>query len=377
MIRKHLLIVFAALVLTKTPAALAQFAGGDDVERSQKPKAKLISMTNSIDEYLESLPTEEDWNLILADFGVIQGNYSNSKTSDDTYQIPCLNQLDCICKEHAFGYSLAKYRHADHRLAEEIFAMSFSKKNKNAAYETFIRKMVIAWFVGHLSGKNLSESIKEAHALYKKKPKKANEKLDNLIDVNEVLNKKIESIKEENKKFVEYQGKFLFEKTRTMSATFQPFDLFWGIFALGYEWKVADWASFRARLSFLGSALITETYLGYRNKKDFSIFAGISSKMYVLGEALKYGFYLEPTIDIGYESVKYAKSATTHDIRELAVVPSLMVGFDKVFNSGIQLGVGMGLGGHLALWVSPKEVLETSERHFFVPKFYATAGYAW
>lgn len=351
MIRQFLLVIFAVL-MCESPAAAA-----------------------NISAYLESLPSEEEWDAVLADFGPIKGNYCSNEKLDESYQALCLSQLDCICKERAFGYRLRKYSQANRQLLEKVFGVPFTEKQKNATYDAFLQKMLLVWFAGQISEKNLSEQILAAHALYKKNPKNAQVNLEKLVVVNAILNNKIAGIQEEKNKFVEAQGKVLVDKSSTMAVVIQPLALFSGIFSLGYEWMFVDRASLHTRLSFLLSSFITETYLGYNNKKDFSIFIGIGSKLYISGEALKYGVYFEPMIDLGYESVRNITTAKVD--REIAVVPALMVGLDKVFNSGIQLGAGVGLGAHLAVWVSPDSALSISERHFFVPKFYGTIGYAW
>ena len=378
MIRQFFFVIFAVL-LCESPAALAEeFKKGSLVKGAVLlGKARIKNMENNINAYLEGLPSEDEWDSVLADFGPIKGNYCSTEKQDDAYRTPCHSQLDCICKEHAFGYSLRKYSQANRQLLEKVFGVPFTEKQKSAAYDTFLRKMALVWFAGKISGENLSEAILAAHALYKNNPKEAQANLEKLVVVNEILNDKIESIKEEKNKFVESRGKVLEEKAKIMAAAIQPLALFSGIFALGYEWKFTDRASLHSRLSFLASSLITETYLGFRNKKDFSIFAGIGSKLYVLGEALKYGVYLEPMIDFGYESVRNSTPAAPVDIHALAVVPAVMLGLDKVFNSGIQLGVSVGIGGHFAVLVSPDNALTSSERHFLVPKFYGTIGYAW
>jgi hypothetical protein len=370
--------IFAALTFGSPEALAQEFKKNFLVEGGiLSGNARKKSIQDNIRFFLASLPSESEWKSILSDFGPVKGNYCSPENFDETYQSACLSQLDCICKEHAFGYSLKRYGQENRDLLEKIFGVSFTEKQKNALYNTFLREMVLVWFAGQISGENLSEAILEAHAFYKKNPTIAKAHLEKLVIVNKVFNNKIESIKEEKKKFAESQISVLVDNSRTMAVTTQPIALLFGIFSVGYEWKFSKRATLHSRISFLSSSLITETYLGYRNKKDFSIFAGISSKFYVLGEALKYGIYMEPVVDLGYESVVNLRATAADDIRAVSVVPALMVGIDKIFNSGIQLGVGLGIGGHLAVWVYPESALTRSEQHFFVPKFYGTVGYSW
>ncbi|MDA0712435.1 MAG: hypothetical protein O2897_00400 [bacterium] len=339
-------------------------------------KNDIAVLLNTINEFMISLMPEEEWKELVEEFGPIKGNYCGVDEIDKTFMTHCLSQLDCLCKEHSFGYSLKKSRSASRKFAEEIFSVPFKDFKNNRDYEKFLQSMVTILFAGKLIGENQYDLILAAHHLYKKSPRKARLVLDDLIDENQVFINKIEEIKDEKRKFEEEQGRLLARSAKNMSVGVQPFNMVFGLISFNYEYLITDWMSLRSRLSFFGSGLIAQTYLGFANAVDFSIFFGVGAKSYVLGEPFKFGVYLEPAFDVGYESVLDKNKINV--IRDIGLVPSLLIGVDKVFSSGIHLDAGVGLGYHFGIPVGNSSPLNSDFKlWFFIPRFQASVGYAW
>jgi len=365
--------LIGVLVLLQIP--LGVFATSSFTKKEQA--RSLVSATAKvINEFLDALLSEAEWQELVTDFEITQGNYCHAKDRQDvdlSFKEPCLNQLDCLCKEHNFGYALNKYRNVTYQEAEEIFAVGLINR-KTYDYRQFLKLMSISYFAGKISQEDLYESVLSAYHLYKTDPKKAKSNLENLIDANQIFKKKIDEIKEEKRKFEEEQGRVISQASKSMAAFIQPLNMFLGLVSFGYEYKLQDWVSLRVRISFYGAGLIAETYLSYGNEKNFSIFGGVGSKLYMLGEAIKSGVYIEPALDMGYEYVKLKNS--NEAIKDIALIPSFIVGVDKVFTSGIYLDIGMGFGYHLPIVKFETAQMEY-KNDFIVPRFHASVGYAW
>ena len=209
-------------------------------------------------------------------------------------------------------------------------------------------------------------------------PRAAKHSLEKLIDENEVFKKKIDEIRAEKLKFEKAQALSEQAAPKTMAMSIQPLSFFLGLAALGYEYKVSKWMSLDTGLSFLGAGLITDTYLGYGNDKNFSIFGSFGTKFYFIGETLKNGIYLEPMLDFGYENILHTPKtapAISERIREIGLVPAVVIGFNKIFPMGFLVDVGMGVGYHIPFSLSPTPA--DFQTWFVVPKFHASIGWAW
>lgn len=272
------------------------------------------ALLEAIDQMMADLPAESAYHTWLIESGPVYGNYCGPEHGDLTFNAPCLSRMDCICKAHDFGSSV-----------------------KN--------------FLESASGK---------------------------IDENGELRKKLEQIKGERLKFEE-RALEIHEvdewSPKTLAISLQPLSLIQGLFSLALERRLSRVLSLRIGTSFLGSGLITDTYLGYSNNKDFSAFGALGLKTFVTGETLSSGIFIEPAIDFGYENVINQLGTTRENVRDFAFVPAVLVGAEKTFLSGIQVEAGIGLGYHLGIPLSTFP--EGYSAHFVVPKFRASLGYAW
>lgn len=360
------------------PTIIVSPASSTSEEPSSKTKAGkrgIKKVADALNEYLSKLGPEEEWNAVIAEYGPVYGNYCGAGHGDPNFEQPCLSQLDCLCKEHDFGYSLRRYREADEVFVQQVFAAPMMGGKKNAEYEDFIRVMAATLFAGRVSGANLYDQVMDAYGDYEKNPAQARESLDKLINENEVFKKKIADIREERKKFEDIQAKLPMPKSsRDMSVAVQPFSAFLGVVALNFEKKLETWVSLRTGLSFLGSGLASRTYLDYGNSWEFSAFASVGPKLFIAGQALRNGVYVEPRVDIGYENVM-TRTPPVERVNGLAIVPAFLVGFDKVFASGIHVDLGVGAGFHFPVPFSP--VPANFSTFFVVPRFQASIGWAW
>lgn len=369
-----MIVIQSAGAIATIGDSISARAGGGKT-KTPYVKNDIAVLLNTINEFMGNLMPEDEWKELVEEFGPVKGNYCGNDEFDKTFNASCLSQLDCLCKEHSFGYALKKNSSANRKLAEEIFSIPFKDFKNSSDYEKYLRSMVAILFAGKLIGENQYDLILSAHHLYKKNPTKARLVLSDLIDENQVFINKIEEIKEEKRKFEEEQGRLMARSLKTMSAGIQPFNMIFGLISLNYEYLLNDWLSLRGRLSFYGSGLIAQTYLGFANAVDLSVFLGVGLKSYVLGAPFKFGIYLEPAFDIGYENFL---DKNKMKVKDIGLVPSLLVGIDKVFSSGIQLEAGVGLGYHFGIAVgSPLPVNPDFKMWFFIPRFQASVGYAW
>lgn len=343
------------------------------VKSQQKQLSSHAKALKVINDYVANLLPEEEWRELVVDFVTVDGNYCSDEY-DASFRKACLSQLDCLCKEHNFGYALTEHRNADKKFAEQIFSITL-KDDDSKSYQHYIQTMVLAYFAGKITGKNLYKPILSAYNIYKRDHKQGIASLANLINSTQVVKEAILDIKSEKEDFETRQSTRRFETGKTMAVSIQPFNLIFGLVSLSYEYKIRDWVSIKTGLGFYGSGLITETYLTYGNDKNFSIFGGFEAKFYVMGSAMKSGLYLSPGTEFGYESVLNKASGAV--VQELAIVPAVLLGFDKVFSSGISLDAGIGMGYHYPVHYFAGKSPADFKTSFVVPKFQASVGYAW
>jgi hypothetical protein len=257
------------------------------LDAAKKPEAGtrgFKKVADALNDYLSSLGPEEQWDAWVAQYGPVYGNYCGPAHGDATFEQPCLSQLDCLCKEHDFGYSLRRYREADEIFAQQVFNAPIAQGKKNADYEDFIKVMAATLFAGRISGQNLYNDIMASYGEYQKNPEQAKKSLVQLIDETEVFKQKIEDIRKERQKYEDAQAKMPLVAQRTMAVAVQPFSIFLGVIGLNFEWRAEKWVSLRSGISLLGSGLVSDTYLKYGNNKEFSVFASFGPKFYVAGE---------------------------------------------------------------------------------------------
>jgi hypothetical protein len=341
-------------------------------------KLRLKSVEKAVDDFIQSVPplsTIEAW---VKENGAVYGNYCGIEKTDETFDSPCLGRLDCVCKAHDFSRSFRHYLTLDLALLESVLGKDGVPADKSMAYTAFLQNLSIKLFAAKIKDVDIAEAAKESNTLYAKDADKATKALDKVIDENEAVRKKIEEINVERIKFEEMrfesqQASDLVAKKRAVST--QPFSIVSGVFSVYYEQAVSSVFMPRIGISLLGAGLITDTYLGYGNNKDFSAFLSLGTKIFVLGQPLKSGLYFEPFVDIGYENVSIRSNPKLPNVRDAAFVPSLMLGVEKVFPMGIYVDLGVGGGYHIGIPISdnPSNVAT----NFAVPSVKVKVGFAW
>ena len=332
------------------------------------------SDAQAVKEFLSGLPAEVEWQEWLKENGPIYGNYCGLEEIVESFEAPCLSRLDCICKARQFGFSLQKFSKADLSYLERNLGITLSNKTQ-PRYEILFRIMTAKMFAARQIGVDISDGLISAYKRFEKDPQEALANLDIIIDENEVYRKKIEEInierlRHEDKKREDEKEIVIWQ--REMAVSMHPFHLIFGLFYLNYEYKFASNFSLRLGTSIFATGLIADTYLGYANdNKNFSTFLTFGVKSFVSGQALSSGMYLEPVLEVGSESVKRA-TGTLRD-RDIAFVPALLFGFEKVFFSGILLDFALGGGLHVGIPVSDTDFTTT----FLVPKIRVSLGFAW
>jgi hypothetical protein len=338
--------------------------------------SKLISVRDAAEEFIHSVPpyaTIESW---IKENGPVYGNYCGVKQGDASFEALCLGRLDCVCKALDFSTSLKRHLAPEAALLENILGKGALTADRRPEYQSFMKSISLKLLAAQIEGVNINESVKAAVALYPKNPKTASADLDKLIDENAIIRMKIEQINVERIKFEE--ARFEADQpsevsTKTHSVTTQPFNIIAGLFSLNYEQLLGKQFTFRGGVNFFGAGLITDTYLGY-GQKDFSVFMSLGLKSFVWGQALKAGVYVEPYFDVGYENVAIPTNST-QNVRDIAMVPSLLVGAEKVFPFGLHIEAGVGGGYHCGILLSDNPT--GTATFFLVPKFRASVGFAW
>lgn len=343
--------------------------------------SRLISVRDAAEDFLQSVPpyaTIESW---VKENGPVYGNYCGVKQRDEKFEALCLNRLDCICKSLDFSNSLKRHLAPEPALIEDVLGKGAFTVDRRPEYRDFLKSISLKLLAAQIQGVNLTESVKAAAELYTKNPKKASLDLDKVIDENAVIRMKIEEINVERIKFEEarFEADQPIEVSpKTHSVATQPFNIIAGLFSLNYEQLLTKQFSFRAGVNFLGAGLITDTYLGYGNgEKNFSVFASLGLKSFVFGQSLKAGIYLEPFFDVGYENVNVVLSngVSTQNVRDIAMIPALLIGAEKVFPFGLHIEAGVGCGYHFGILITNNPT--GTATFFFVPKFRASVGFAW
>jgi hypothetical protein len=341
-------------------------------------KLRLKSVEQATDDFLKSVPAEDTVEVWIRENGPVYGNYCGIDHDDESFEAPCLSRLDCVCKAQAFGASLRRALATNPTLLESVLGKEALLKDQKPEYENFLQNISIKLFAAKLKGIDIAEQVKAAHASFQKQPAKAMTSLNKAIDENEAVREKIESINVERIRFEEMradagQDSDYSPKHRAVST--QPFNIIAGLFSLNYEQSMTQIFTLRFGVSFLGAGLITDTYLGFGNNKDFSAFFSLGLKSFVTGHPLKSGVYLEPFVDVGYENVAIRNRPDLPNVRDIAIVPALMLGAEKVFPMGIYIDLGIGGGYHLGIPIADNP--GNIETMFLVPKFRASIGYAW
>ena len=290
-------------------------------------KTRLTPVVQTINRYLDTLLPDKEWQVLTSQIKDGADAYCVESSIDSSFERACSSHLDCLCKEHELGQLLKRYRDGDVFALDEV--------------------------LGQVKGLKFSEKEQLARVV-----------------------RKIDLVRAERQVFIDETAKVLPNQPRNYVFSIQPLSLIFGTVALAFEWKMEPWFSLRSGVSFLGSGFITDTYLGYINERDFSFFANTGAKFYVVGEAMSSGFYAEPRIDFGYENVINRASATRERIRDLAIVPAVMIGFDKIFPVGLQIDLGLGVGYYWAPYAFDT-VSAAYQTRAVVPKFQASIGYAW
>lgn len=365
--RNRILLMLLLLAATKGTAA-------EDLVT----KLKLKSVEQATNEFLASLPSDETLALWVRENGPVYGNYCGVERSDESFESPCLGRLDCVCKAKAFGGSLRRALAIDIALVERTLGQDAILKDQKPAYQTFLQRVSIKAFAAKLVSVDVNAQIKTAHNLFAKQPDRALNNLNKIIDENQIVRERIEGINVERIRFEEMrieaqQISDWAPKVRCVSL--QPLNILEGLFSINYEQAMRGIFSFRIGLSFLGAGLITDTYLGYGNNKDFSAFLGLGLKIFVIGQPLRSGIYLEPGVDVGYENVAIRGRPELPNIRDIAFVPDLMVGFEKVFAAGVQIDFSIGGGYHVGIPIADNPA--NIATMFVVPKARASVGWAW
>ncbi len=341
-------------------------------------KLRLKSVEQATEDFLKTVPSDETIEGWIKINGPVYGNYCGVKQSEATYDSPCLSRLDCVCKAQAFGKALKTALATDMPAIESILGKETLVQDPRIDYQIFLQKISIKLFAAKLKGLDITQDVKAAHLGFLKQRDKAMKAFNNVIDENEVVREKIETINVERIRFEELRVEAnpdLDFGPKIRSVSTQPFNIIAGLFSLSYEQAVSGLVSLRVGVSFLGTGLITDTYLGYGNNKDFSAFASFGVKTFVTGQPLKSGVYIEPFVDVGYENVAIRNRPELPNVRDIAVVPALMFGFEKVFPAGIHIDLGIGGGYHLGIPVADNPT--STSAMFFVPKFRGSVGWAW
>lgn len=340
------------------------------------PKQLRKTDLDVVNEFLSEIPSDASWSEWLAENGPIYGNYCDLATGTRNFDTQCLNRLDCICKARDFGMTLMKHREADLEFVKKSLGDGVNLRKEDKNEKILLQLMTIKLFAASVVGVNISEGMKIAYNRYGKDRQSGLAMLREIIDENEVFRKKIEEVNIERLRFedqkIESESGQDY-KTKSMAISVQPFNLIFGLFLLNYETRISPILSLRLGASVYATGLITDTYLGYgNNNKDFSTFFAVGLKCFFTGESLASGLYIEPNLEVGYENVARVSDPAIRD-RDVALVPAVSFGMEKVFASGFQLDLGIGGGFHIGIPVST-DVFST---YFIVPKIRAAVGYAW
>ncbi len=328
-------------------------------------------LTGAIREYLATLPPESEWSAFVTQYSPVYGNYCGADYGDATYETPCLSRLDCICKEHDFGYHLRKYAEADAKFVRQVFDDPKIKSDKNPDYETFLQLMTATLFAGKISGENLYDQVKALYAEYETKPKEAKKSLEELIDENAVFRKKLEEIRLERKKYEEAEAKTPPAKPKTMALSVRPFGFYLGLIGVDYEVKALDWLSVRSFVGGWLSPLLAPTYLQFFSNPELGVSFGAGAKFFVMGEALKQGLYVENRYTASIEVIPNGEG------RAFGITPAVLVGFDKVFSLGFHVDVGLGIGYHQSFPFHEQPSEAQLNLGGFVPEFQLSVGWSW
>lgn len=341
-------------------------------EKSLEKGNKTVS--DEIELFLNDLEPEEEWNAWVAQIAPAYGNYCGPGHGDETYEAQCVSRLDCICKEHDFGYSLRRYLEADAKMVSQILDLPLAPiARRGPDYETLLHVAALTSFAGKIASAQVSNRVRAAFSTYEEDPEEAKKTLDAIIDEDEIFRKKIEDIRRERAKYEIGPGVEPTFRLRTMSVSLKPLGLFVGIIGFSYEVKAAEILSFRFSGSVLGGGLVTDTFLDYLNTKNFSVGLDVGSKIFVDGRAMSSGFYLEPRCGVSYENVVQRDGSRA---RAVGVTPALLFGFDKVFALGLHVDVGLGVGYHKSFLVGDVPPIAISTQNV-IPQVQGSIGWAW
>jgi hypothetical protein len=230
-------------------------------------------------------------------------------------------------------------------------------------------------FAGKVAGAKVTNRIQNAVSSYPEDAEKAERTLEAIIDEDEVFRKKIDDIRKERAKFEIGPGVEPTLKPRKLSVSVKPLGLFVGLIGFSYEVKAAEILSFRFSGSVLGGGLVTDTFLDYLNKKNFSVGIDVGSKIFLDGRAMSSGIYLEPRFGVSYENVIVKDPIRA---RAVGITPAVIVGFDKVFALGLHVDVGLGIGYHMSFLVGdplPPDISLATQN--ILPQAHGSIGWAW